>query len=253
MRHKLRDMKLKSLLMCRNPHTVRLFATMLEKFGIGQECCSSAQEAIELITRGNYSALAVDFDLPGAAHAAKFSRTAPPQRRPVVFGIIGACTEIEAALHAGVNFPVYKPLEPEQVAHSIRAAYGFIREDRRSAPRYPVETVVYLMFGKKQAVPALMLNLSETGFCVQAAERLPSFERVDVHFLLPGTRRAIEGTAELVWTDDSGKAGMFFSEITVSAQRFLRNWLATHASKNEPARGSSAPRVRPQKPAAVLV
>ncbi len=226
-------MKLKALIMCRNPHNLRILADALKQFELALDCCDSAQEAIELVTRGNYAMFIVDFDLAGAAKAAKFGRMAPEHRRPVIFGMIGATTELEQTLRTGVNFPLYKPLQSEQLLHSVRAAYAFVRHDRRRAPRYPVETVVYLLFGKRQAVPTRMVNLSEEGFCVQAPEPLPSFEKVDVHFLLPGSRRAIDGTAELVWTDNAGRAGMFLSEATVATQRFLRNWLARHARNTQ--------------------
>jgi CheY-like chemotaxis protein len=232
--HKLGRMKLKALIMCRNPHTVRVLRDTLEQFRLQQDCCNSAQEAVEMVTRGNYAILIVDFDLPEAAKAAKFARLVPERRRPVIFGMIGASTELEQTLRAGVNFPLYKPLQSEQLTHSIRAAYGFVQQDRRRAPRYPVETVVYLLFGRRIAIPTLMVNLSEEGFCVQAAEPLPTFEKVDVHFLLPGSGRAIEGAAELVWTDNTGRAGMFLSEMTIATQRFLRNWLARHAAKKPP-------------------
>ena len=236
-------MKLKAVVMCRNPHTARLLGDALEQFHVQQDCCNSAQEAIELVTRGYYAILILDFDLPEAAKAAKFARMTPEHRRPVIFGMISATTEIEQTVHAGVNFPLYKPLQWEQLLHSIRAAYGFIRKERRRAPRHSIETVVYLLVGKKRAIPTLMVNLSEEGFCVQAADPLPTFEKVDVHFLLPGTRQAIEGKAELVWTDDSGRAGMFLSETTLSTQRFLRTWLARRAEKQRSGKitGNPAP------------
>ncbi len=226
-------MKLKALLLCRNPHTAGLLADVLEPFSLRHDLCSSAQEAIELVTRGNYALLIIDFDLPGADKAAKFARMVPEHRRPVVLGMLGARTELEQALRAGVNFPIYKPLQPEQLMHSVRAAYAFVRHERRRAPRYPVETVVYLLFGKRQAIPTLMVNLSEDGFCVQAAEPLPVFEKVDIHFLLPGSRRAIDASAELVWTDNTGRAGMFLSEMTTATQRFLRNWMARHDQSSD--------------------
>jgi len=239
-RLKLHRMKLKALVMCRNPHTVRLLGDALEQFDIRQDCCHSAQESIELVARANYAILILDFDLPEAAKAAKFARMAPEHRRPVIFGMIGATTELEQTLRAGVNFPLYKPLQSEQLLHSIRAAYGFVRNERRRAPRHALETVVYLIFGKA-AIPTLMVNLSEEGFCVQAADPLPTFEKVDVHFLLPGTHRAIEGKAELVWTDNGGKAGMFLTEMTIATQRFLRNWLERRSEGNQPSRVKTNP------------
>jgi hypothetical protein len=34
-----------------------------------------------------------------------------------------------------------------------------------------------------------------------------------------------------VWTDDSGKAGMFFSEMPVATQKFLQKYLAGRTPK----------------------
>ncbi|HET7207218.1 MAG TPA: PilZ domain-containing protein [Terriglobales bacterium] len=229
-------MKLKALLMCRNQQSLRLLKTVLDDFEIGQDCCCSAQEAIELVTRGNYSALVLDFDLPGAIQAARFARLTPPHRRPVTFAMLGASAEIESALQAGANFALYKPLSAEQVTHSVRAAYGFIRQDRRRSDRQAVETVVYLLFGKQAAIPTLMLDLSEEGLSVQAAAPLPTFDKVDVHFLLPGARRPIEGAAEVIWADDAGRAGLFFTDLPPSTQRYLKNWLVRRARKSQPLR-----------------
>ena len=226
-------MKLKALIMCRNPHNLRLVAHTLKRFDFRPDSCHSAEEAIELVARSDYEVVMLDFDVAEAAKAAKFARMTPQHRRPVIFGMIGPSTEVERSLRAGVNFPLYKPLEPEQLVHSIRAAYGFVRRDRRYMGRYAIETVVYLLLGRHLVIPTLMVNLSEDGFSIQAAEPLPPFEKVAVHFRLPGTRRAIDTMAELVWSDSAGKAGMFLSDINFSTQRFLRNWLARHAQQRQ--------------------
>ena len=229
-------MKLKALLTCRNGQSVGPLKTALDEVHIAQDHCDSAQEAIELLARGKYSALVLDFDLPGASQAAKLARVAPAHRRPVVFAMIGAGTDIGSAFQAGANFVLYKPLVYEQVARSVRAAHGFMLQDRRRLPRQTVETVVYLMFGQQLAIPTLMLDLNEEGLSVQAAEPLPPFDRVPVHFRLPGSSHAIEGIAEVVWADDSGRAGMFFSELARSAQRSLSNWLRRQHAKKSAAR-----------------
>lgn len=224
-------MKLKALLMCRSQQPLRPLASALDELGIVQDCCLSAQEAIELLARGKYSALVLDFDLPGATQVAKLARLAPPHHRPVVFAIIGTATDVAAAYQSGANFVLYKPLAPDQVTRAVRAAHGFMRQDRRRSARHTVDTVVYLLFGKRMAIPALMLDLSEDGLAVQAADPLPAVEKVPVHFLLPGSSHAIEATTELIWADDSGRAGMFFTEIATATQRHLRSWLSRRSKK----------------------
>src|ERR1700720_3009505 len=97
-------MALNALLMCQRQHSLRALATALDEFEIEQEVCLCASEAMELITHGHYSALVLDFDLPGAALVARMARMAPSHRRPVIFAMIGASTGIAATFQAGANF-----------------------------------------------------------------------------------------------------------------------------------------------------
>jgi CheY-like chemotaxis protein len=223
-------MKLNALTLCCHRDCIRQIAGALEDFDIRQQCCDSAQEGLELLARGNYSALLLDFDIPGAAQLTKLARLGPLDRRPVVFAMIGASTDIGGTFQAGANFVLYKPLSTEQLTRSLRAARGFMQADRRRSRRHKVETVVYLLYGKGMAIPALMIDLHEEGLSIQAAQPLPAVDEVPIHFLLPGTRNAVEGSAELVWADDSGRAGMFFRELKSSSKRHLNKWLARKTS-----------------------
>jgi CheY-like chemotaxis protein len=223
-------MKPSALTLCRNQDCIRQLAGELEEFGIRQQCCDSAQEGLELLARGNYSALLLDFDIPGAAQLTKLARLGPLDRRPVVFAMIGASTDVGGTFQAGANFVLYKPLAPEQLTRSLRAARGFMRADRRRARRHKAETVVYLLYGKDMAIPALMIDLNEEGLSIQAAQPLPAVDEVPIHFLLPGTRNTVEASAELVWADDSGRAGMFFRELKTASKRHLQKWLARKSS-----------------------
>ena len=225
-------MKLNALTLCRNQQSLQHLADALADFDLRQQCCTSAQEALELMTRGNYSALILDFDVPGAAQLSKLARLARLDRRPVVFAMIGSSTDVGGTFQAGANFVLYKPLAMEQLTRSLRAARGFMRNDRRRSRRHSVETVVYLLYGKSMAIPALMIDLNEQGLSIQAAQPLPAVDQVPIHFLLPGSRRAVEGNADLVWADDSGRAGMFFRQLTATSKRYLKTWL----SRKGPAR-----------------
>ena len=223
---------------------MRLLSGELGRIGATAECCASAQEAVELLARGSYSALVLDFDLPGSAQVAKLARVAPAHRRPVIFAMLGAATDIGESYQAGANFVLYKPLVAAQVARSLRAARGFMRKDRRRSLRQAVQTVVYLLFGRRLAIPALMLDLNEDGLSVQAAEPLPPVERVPIHFLLPQSNRAVDGVAEVIWADDTGRAGMFFSGLSTSSQRHLKTWLAKQSKKSATRRVVAASRAR---------
>src|SRR6266849_3736346 len=126
-------MAFNALLMCREQHAQRVVGAALDEVGMEQEVCPSAAETLDLTVLRHYSALILDFDLPGAAMVARMARLAPSHRRPVIFGMIGAFTEIAETFQAGVNFIFYKPLAFDQIVRCLRAGRGFMRPDRRQS------------------------------------------------------------------------------------------------------------------------
>jgi len=231
-------MKLNALVMCRNQHSLRLLGAVLDEVGIEQEASVSAPETLELLVRGHYSALVLDFDVPSAATVARIARVMTPDRRPVVFAVIGALTAIRGAFEAGANFVLYKPLVPEQVERSLRAARGFMRSDRRRSPRQKLGTIAYLGFNGS-VVPAVVQDVNEKGISLQTTGPLPAAPEVPFHFLLPGVSQAVDGTGELIWADDLGRAGMSFAHLTPASRKHLKTWLGKRNGKRKA--GSRSP------------
>ena len=130
-------MNVNALLMCREQEALQMLVGALDELEIEEEICVSEPEAMELLAVGYYSAVVVDFDLPGAAQVARLARLLPAQRRPVVFALINALTDVGSAFQAGANFVLYKPLVCDQVMRSLRAGRAFMRPDRRRSPGGP--------------------------------------------------------------------------------------------------------------------
>jgi len=208
-------------------------ATFAE-LGIEYKVSASVSETLEILATEHHSALIVDFDLPDAACVAKMARSLPEKRRPVLFGMIGAATSVGSAFEAGANFVLYKALEPQQVLHSFRAARGFMQGDRRSSERQKSETLAYLQF-PTGIVPALVMDVTEQGLSLQAAEGLTPLRGVPLRFLLPGTAEVIHATGDFIWADGNGRAGLFFSRIAPACQRALQAWLKKRAAKRSEA------------------
>jgi len=230
-------MMLNALLMCRDHQSLRLLAAGMDQLEIEKEVCPSVTDAVELLTQRYFSALVVDFELPAAVQVARLARMAPPRRRPVLFAMIGERTDVALAFQAGANFVLYKPLALAQLSRSLRAGRGFMQPDRRRSTRHKVEALVYLRFGDVCPMPAIVLDLHEQGLLVQAAEPLPAGE-LPLRFILPGTTHLIEGTGEVIWADDNGRAGIFPSELSSSSRKQLKNWMAKRSSKKPTARVS---------------
>ena len=70
-------MAFNALLMCREEHALRILGKALDEVAMEQEVCLSAPEALDLTVQRHYSALVIDFDLPGAATVARMARLAP--------------------------------------------------------------------------------------------------------------------------------------------------------------------------------
>jgi CheY-like chemotaxis protein len=241
-------MSVNALLMCRDQSTIRLVKAALEELGIEAEACVSASEAMELLVRKHYSALIVDLDLPAAVQSVRLARSADAKRRPVVFTLIGA-TNVMSAFQAGANFVLYKPLSMPEVVRCLRAGRGFMQSDRRRSSREKLESIIYLQFGIA-ALPALILDVSEIGLALQAAEPLPAIQEIPFRFVLPATDQMIEGTAELIWADDHGRAGMLFANLPAHSRKHLREWLANrnHVAihgRSVPSRVASSRRAKP--------
>jgi CheY-like chemotaxis protein len=211
--------------MCRDHESLRMLVGALDELDIDEEVCVSEPEAMELLALGHYSALVVDFDVPKAAQVARMARLAPVQRRPVVFAMINQHTDVGSAFQAGANFVLYKPLVCDQMLRSLCAGQAFMLPDRRRSARQKMEALVYLRFGDVCPVPAVVLDISEDGLSVQASEPLPAAE-LPLRFILPGTSYLIEGSGEVTWADDSGRGGIFFSDLKPAARRQLKAWLS---------------------------
>src|SRR5262249_33285336 len=210
--------------------SLRMLVGALDELGIEEEGCTSEPEAMQLLALGYYSALVVDFDLPGAAQVVRMAHLAPAKRRPVVFALIAEHTDIGSTYQAGANFVLYKPLVREQMERYLRAGQAFMRPDRRKFRRQKTESLVYLRFGNVCPVPALVLEISEDGLSVQASEPLPAAE-LPLRFILPGTSYMIEGSGEVTWADDTGRGGIFFTELSPSARQQLKTWLVKRDRK----------------------
>lgn len=225
-------MKLNALLVSQDRPSLRVLEALLDALHLEHQTCYASGEAVELLVHGHHSAVILDFDLPGAGQVARMASMASAQRRPVVFAMVGAFTPVGGALQSDVNFVLYKPLAYEQVARSLHAGQRLMKPNPRHSPRHPLEALVYLQLGAA-SVPALMLDLSEHGLALQALEPLSAMQNVPVRFVLPGTSHLVEAIGKVIWADDDGRAGMFFSRLTPASRHHFKNWLAKRGARTK--------------------
>ena len=240
-------MNFNALVMARSASGTKTLVAAFAELGIEFRVSTSASETIEMLAASYHSAVIVDFDMPQALRVAKMVRALEPKRRPIVFGMLGSQTSIAGVFQAGTNFVLYKPLDLRQVLHAFRAAQGFMRPDRRQRSRLKSEALAYLHF-LNGTVPALVLDVTEQGLSVQAAEALVPMRGVRLRFILPGSAQFITATGDFIWADASGRAGLFFRELAPGARRNLDAWLRRREAKRSES-VHSLPEPQPPRPA----
>jgi hypothetical protein len=97
------------------------------------------------------------------------------------------------------------------------------KRDGRKATRYKITSVIWLEL-ETGTLPAVAVNLSEHGMAIRTTEPLRLQSGISFRCSLPGTDQ-LHGQADVIWSDADGHAGMFFSRMSLSAQKHLRDWL----------------------------
>ena len=226
-------MRLNSLVISRDVASLGCLTAALAKLDIEAEVCSSCAAAMELLVNGPYSAIVLDFDEPGATRVAQMVRLVSSERPPLLVALVTELGPVSGAFQAGIKFVLHKPLKARDVAQSLWDARQFMRRDRRRSPRDTVKALVQLQVAGV-VLPAILRDLSEQGLALQAPEPLSQIQTVPLRFVLPGTAQTVHAIGEVIWADETGRAGLFFSRLTPASQKCLRSWFAHchHKKKN---------------------
>jgi hypothetical protein len=105
--------------------------------------------------------------------------------------------------------------------------------DRRRAPRYRILTPAYANRSGSSQGAALelseILNLSESGMCIQASSQLKVDHLLPLGIDLAGSGEHIRTVGHVAWSEPSGKTGIRFPEVAEGLHLQLRHWLAANA------------------------
>jgi TonB family protein len=118
--------------------------------------------------------------------------------------------------------------EPEQ--NSDSSPVSVPASDRRAHPRQRIHSLAYVHLGEGNG--GIVLNISEGGIGVQAAEALDEDEGVlSMRIEIPHSRRRLEVRGEIMWVGESRKeAGLRFVDLQEDALRRIRSWMAREES-----------------------
>jgi TonB family protein len=103
------------------------------------------------------------------------------------------------------------------------AATSLSIAERRLHARRNDMSLAYVEIGESNG--GIVLNISEGGLVLTAAEPLPQDSLLLMRFQLPGSKDWIEASGKIVWISESKReAGVRFVDISQDAQTRIRDW-----------------------------
>ncbi len=201
---------------------------VFDDYDVKVDVARTAPEMARLMEKRRYDLALYDQDVPGAAELV----FAPwPQNRPRLVMALARNGKAHELHGKPVHLIIPKPFTPCLFIKSIRAAYSLIVKDRRTAFRCSANvnasSAMLVAASEKRSLDNVKLvNLSQSGMCIQAAEVLPKGALIAIEFTLPESKKQVRAKGTIIWSGESCKAGIKFGEIPAMDRRNLCEWLS---------------------------
>lgn len=225
-------MGLECLLVTCDPALLGQFQTSLGSHGTSLQLRQDSASAIELASRRHLDGLIIDCDgVPGGIQALTQVRSTLANKQTPILAIVDGITSSEAALDAGANFVLSKPIQQSRLASLLPAAIAKMEREHRRYFRYDVDLPVRFQDPLGQAFSGTMKNVSEGGLAIRLANPVKLNGVVMVEFDLPSVEpRPFHAKADVVWCD-SFVVGLRFLYIDKDSEVALQGWLESLESR----------------------
>ncbi len=224
-------MTFQSLLVCKDEQTTDVLTSVLAGFGLGVQCCGYP-DALCRVTEQKFDAVIVDYDDPHSAGLVLQNvYQASGSKNIVTVALLNDKTKVRNVFGAGANFVLYKPISQQQAEASLRAAIAMMKRERRRSFRVPVQLEVKLKVENGTEMEGILLDLSEDGLDVLAAQPLCPGARISARFTLPEQSSEIEVRGEVAWANPNGESGVRYTDLADNLRQTLREWVVINAAE----------------------
>jgi len=218
-------MTLQTLLVSKDDDAAEVLSRVLASFAVAVERFSEIEIALQRLGEQRFDGLIVDFDDPETAR--QLLQTAM-QSKPgalVTMALLSDESSVREILRSGAKFILHKPVAAEQAAATLRAVTAMLRRERRRSFRVPVQAPVQLSVAGGDQVEGIMLDLSQTGMDVLAAQPLHPTQVIGLRFTLPDGSAEIDAHGEVAWANPNGQSGVRFLDVSDNQLEQLKTWL----------------------------
>jgi len=224
-------MTFQSLLVCKDEPTTDVLTSVLAGFGLGVQCCGYP-DALCRVTEQKFDAVIVDYDDPhSAALVLQNVYQAAGANNTVTVALLNDKTKVRNVFGAGANFVLYKPISQQQAEASLRAAIAMMKRERRRSFRVPVQLEIKVKVENGTEMEGILLDLSEDGLDVLAAQPLCPGARISARFTLPEQNSEIEVQGEIAWANPDGESGVRYIDLADNLRQRLREWVVVNAAE----------------------
>jgi len=224
-------MTFQSLLVCKDEPTTDVLTSVLAGFGLGVQCCGYP-DALCRVTEQKFDAVIVDYDDPhSAALVLQNVYQAAGANNTVTVALLNDKTKVRYVFGAGANFVLYKPISQQQAEASLRAAIAMMKRERRRSFRVPVQLEIKVKVENGTEMEGILLDLSEDGLDVLAAQPLCPGARISARFTLPEQNSEIEVQGEIAWANPNGESGVRYIDLADNLRQRLREWVVVNAAE----------------------
>jgi CheY-like chemotaxis protein/c-di-GMP-binding flagellar brake protein YcgR len=223
-----------ALLVSKDEEAAAVLTPVLSRCGVAVACCGYP-EALCRLAEQTFDSVIVDFDDPHSAslvlqNASRGSLGV----KAVTVALLSDKTKVRNVFGAGANFILYKPISVEQAEASLRAATALIKRERRRSFRVPVQVPIQLQVQNGPQFESILLDLSEDGMDVLAAQPLCPGATISAQFNLPESTTEIQATGEIAWASPNGQAGVRFIDLPENLRATLKTWVLANAPEIPP-------------------
>ena len=224
-------MAFQALVVSQDDEAAAALEPVLSGFGVAVQRCGYPDAPLRLADE-KFDAVIVDFD--DQASATELLQSAASENHAITVALLTDKTKVRHVFGAGANFVLYKPISPEQASASLRSATALIKRERRRSFRVPVQLPIQVRPQDGEEMEGILLDLSDNGMDVLAAQALRPSTRLQARFTLPGPDIEIEVAGEVAWAIPNGQSGVRFIDLAENTRASLKSWVRAHAPDMPP-------------------
>jgi hypothetical protein len=213
-----------TLLLSQDPRVVSALQTVCPTVGINLKLFSEADDCIQFLARRKIYGVIMDHAVVRSTELVDALRRSSSNKNAVTISLISNYR----GESSDAMFTLTKPVSPELVLRTFRAAQGTMFREYRRYFRHPLQVPVTITTVQNAERQAMSVNASEHGLAIQLvdAEPIAPSSLVGITFSLPGANNPIELKGKIVWSNQEAKAGLRCRGITARDRKEWEKWLA---------------------------